>query len=257
MTIFVITAASFLASLLTLFSGFGLGTILMPVAALFFPVATAVALTAFVHLLNNLFKLTLLWRDVRWSVVLRFGLPALVMAIPGALLLAEFAVMPAFYQYQLGHISAEVTPLKLLAGLLLIVFATAEWLPFFKSLDLPLRWLPLGGALSGFFGGLTGHQGAFRTLYLIRCGLDKNQFVASNSAIASLVDIARLVVYGLNMKLLMAGVDMHLLLFATLASFAGAWLGTVFLKKVTIELIQKIVAVLLYLLGGALISGLI
>ncbi|WP_206054762.1 hypothetical protein [Nitrosococcus wardiae] len=59
-----IIIAAFLASLLTLFSGFGLGTLLMPVVAIFFPVTVAVALTAFVYLLNNLFKLAVLWRTV-------------------------------------------------------------------------------------------------------------------------------------------------------------------------------------------------
>ncbi len=53
----VIPVVALLASLLTFFSGFGLGTILLPVFALFFPVDIAVALTAIVHLLNNLFEL--------------------------------------------------------------------------------------------------------------------------------------------------------------------------------------------------------
>jgi uncharacterized membrane protein YfcA len=117
--------------------------------------------------------------------------------------------------------------------------------------------LPIGGALSGFFGGLTGHQGAFRSLFLLRAGLNKEQFVASNAAIASLVDIARLIIYGLNIKLLLAGVDMTLLVMATLASFGGVWLGTVFLHKMTIKLIQKLVAVMLYILGFALMAGVI
>lgn len=229
----------------------------MPVAALFFPVSTAVALTAFVHLLNNFFKLSLLWRHVHWPVVLRFGLPAMALAVPGAWLLARFSLMPDLYSYDLAGLAAEVTPVKLLAGFLLIVFATMEWLPFLNRFKVSLRWLPLGGALSGFFGGLTGHQGAFRSLFLVRAGLNQNQFVASNAAIASLVDMARLIVYGLNIHLLFADVDATLLGMAAAASFAGVWLGTTFLKKMTITLIQKIVAVMLYLLGFLLMAGLI
>jgi len=45
----IICLAAFLASALTFFSGFGLGTILMPVFALFFPVEVAIGLTAIVH----------------------------------------------------------------------------------------------------------------------------------------------------------------------------------------------------------------
>jgi hypothetical protein len=44
-----ICAAAFAASGLTLFAGFGLGTLLMPVVALFFPVDVAIAITALVH----------------------------------------------------------------------------------------------------------------------------------------------------------------------------------------------------------------
>lgn len=54
MDVLVIAVSALVASGLTLFSGFGLGTILTPVFALFFPVATAVAMTAVVHLANNL-----------------------------------------------------------------------------------------------------------------------------------------------------------------------------------------------------------
>lgn len=53
----LICSDAFVASGVTLFSGFGLGTVLlMPVFAVFFPVP-AIVLTAIVHFLNNLFKL--------------------------------------------------------------------------------------------------------------------------------------------------------------------------------------------------------
>ena len=52
----VLYLAALAVSGLTLFSGFGLGTLLMPVFAIFFPIEIAVAMTAVVHLANNLFK---------------------------------------------------------------------------------------------------------------------------------------------------------------------------------------------------------
>src|SRR5262245_53274580 len=125
----IIVIASFFASFLTLFSGFGLGTILMPVIAVFFPVPVAVAVTALVHLLNNLFKLALLWQKIDWKIVLRFGIPALIATIPGALLLFALSGLPQITSYSVGHINAAITPLKIIVGLLLIFFATAEWLP--------------------------------------------------------------------------------------------------------------------------------
>jgi hypothetical protein len=52
----VVCVVALIVAALTLFSGFGLGTLLMPAFAIFFPVTVAVAATAAVHLANNLFK---------------------------------------------------------------------------------------------------------------------------------------------------------------------------------------------------------
>lgn len=257
MMTFLILITAFLASLLTLFSGFGLGTILMPVVAIFFPVTVAVAMTAFVHLLNNLFKLTVLWRSISWPVVGRFGIPAMAATVPGAWLLTKLSNLPDIYSYTAWGMDAAITPVKLTVGLLLIFFATLEWLPVLKNINLSSRALPLGGVLSGFFGGLSGHQGAFRSAFLIRAGLDKSQFVASNAAIAALVDITRLAVYGLNIALIMEQVNTGLLAGATVAAFAGVLVGTIGLKKITIGFIQRLVAATLYILGILLTVGLI
>ena len=61
----VVALTALTASFLTFFSGFGLGTILMPVFALFFDLKTAIALTAIVHLLNNVFKLSLVFKHIK------------------------------------------------------------------------------------------------------------------------------------------------------------------------------------------------
>lgn len=58
MELIILCLAALIASLLTFFSGFGLGTILTPVFAIFFPLEIVVALTGVVHFLNNIFKLT-------------------------------------------------------------------------------------------------------------------------------------------------------------------------------------------------------
>ena len=90
MTAFLIVAlTAFLAAGLTLYSGFGLGTMLLPVFALFFPAEMAVVATALVHGANNVFKVSLLGRFADKEVVLKFGLPAIAAAILGALALGR------------------------------------------------------------------------------------------------------------------------------------------------------------------------
>ena len=87
----VVAVAAFLAAGLTMYSGFGLGTLMLPVFALFLPVEMAVVATALVHGANNLFKVALLGRGANREVVLRFGLPAIAAAVLGALALGWFA----------------------------------------------------------------------------------------------------------------------------------------------------------------------
>jgi len=69
----VVCLVALFVSALTLFSGFGLGTVLMPAFALFFPVPVAVAAPAVVHLANNFFKVSLVGRKANWSVVVKQG----------------------------------------------------------------------------------------------------------------------------------------------------------------------------------------
>ena len=91
MDILIVCLAALIASALTLFSGFGMGTLLMPVFALFFPVPVAVAQTAVVHLLNNVFKASMFGRNADTGVLLRFGLPALAASFAGAWVLLSLA----------------------------------------------------------------------------------------------------------------------------------------------------------------------
>ena len=101
MDYFVVCLVALLASSLTFFSGFGLGTLLLPAFAFFFPIDIAIALTAIVHLLNNIFKLYLVGRHADKKVVLRFGIPAILAAFVGAWLLLQLAVMQQVVRYTL------------------------------------------------------------------------------------------------------------------------------------------------------------
>ena len=149
MELALIAFAALVGSTLTLFSGFGLGTMMTPVFALFFPVPLAIAATAVVHLASNLFKLGLLARAADWRVVLRFGLPAALAALVGAAALGAVDRLPALGHYLLAGTRYEITPIKALIGALIVVFALLELSPRFQALAFPPRWLPLGGAGRG------------------------------------------------------------------------------------------------------------
>jgi len=255
MEIAIVCVVALLASGLTFFSGFGLGTLLLPAFALFMPLEQAVAATAVVHLLNGLFKLALLHRHVDRGVLLRFGVPAVLAALFGAWLLSQLGTLPALHAYTaFGH-RFEILPLKLVIGLLLLLFALVELVPKLRDLEFDARWQPLGGALSGFFGGLAGMQGALRSAFLARSGLDKQAFVATGAAIACVIDVSRLAIYAGTLLRVFASLDHGLLACAVLAAFAGAWFGNRLLKKTTMQGIQRIVAALLFVFALGLIAG--
>ena len=111
--------------------------------------------------------------------------------------------------------------------------------------------------MSGFFGGLSGHQGALRSAFLIKAGLSKESFIATGVVISLMVDIPRIVMYGLTLPGLHLGGNRSLLAAAVLAAFAGAWLGNRLMRKVTLRLVQVLVAVMLLAIAAALGSGLI
>ena len=257
MSYVVIYSVAFLASALTFFSGFGLGTLLLPAFALFFPVEQAVALTAVVHFLNGLFKLVLTGRNAERDVVIRFGVPAIIMSFLGAWVLIWLAGMAPVFGYSAFGEQIQVTPVDLVVGVLLLLFASLELSPRFRDLSIGKRYLPLGGVLSGFFGGLSGMQGALRSAFLARAGLSKEAFIATGVVIACLIDVSRLAIYSASLFRESAHFNYSLLISAVLAAFAGAALGNRYLKKMTMPGIQRIVAVMLFIVALGLISGLL
>lgn len=260
MELILIGTLALLFSCLTFFSGFGLGTTIMPVFALFFPLQIAIAATAIVHFTNNLFKLLLMVKQTNWQVVARFSIPAAIAAMLGAGLLLQIGTLPFIISYNIGNSIFEVTTIKIVIGGLIVIVAGLELSKRFKNLSFPLRWLSLGGILSGFIGGLSGNQGALRSAFLIRSGLSKDAFVATSIVSSVIVDAARISVYASG---LLSGIDLLTIniLPAVSIGIAGALLGSLFgmylLKKITINLIQKIVAIMLFCIGIGLIVGLL
>jgi uncharacterized membrane protein YfcA len=262
MSYLIICAVAFAVSGLTLFSGFGLGTLLMPAFALFFPIEVAVAATAVVHLANNIFKVGLVGKKADWGIVFKFALPAAVTALFGALLLNYFTTVEPITQYMLAGRTCTITTVKLVIAMLMLIFAFIELNPGLEKLAFDTRFIPLGGALSGFFGGISGHQGALRTAFLIRAGLGKEVFIGTIVISAVVVDVSRLLVYGAtffskDFEILKNQGGVELVLAGTLAAFLGAFIGSRLLNKITMRSIRILVGVLLFLLALSLGIGIV
>jgi uncharacterized protein len=256
MELLILCLAALVTSLLTFFTGFGLGTILTPVFAIFFPIEIAIALTGVVHFLNNIFKLGLVGLKADKAVVIKFGIPAFFSALIGAYLLVKLSNLDPLYSYTIDDQNFIVTPIKLIVAVLLIFFALMEVVPWLKKLDFGKN-LFVGGILSGFFGGLSGNQGALRSAFLMKAGLSKEAFIATGIVIACIIDFSRLGVYSTRFQESGLHENLTLVIAATLSAFVGAFFGNKLLKKITMESLQIVVTVMLITLSIALGFGLV
>ncbi len=257
MEIILIGLVAFFASILTFFSGFGLGSLLLPAFAIFFPIEIAVGATAVVHFTNNLVKGGLIGKYGNWSVLRKFGIMAFLFSFLGSYCLLLFSGFEPLFTYQAGGKQFTVLPHKIIIGTLMFLFVLFENLGS-KLESKFLSNLYLGGAISGFFGGFSGHQGALRSLFLLRLGMSKEQFIATGIWIAIVVDLARLSIY----RSFLGNVDPEdsiilALVVGIIAAVIGAVIGRRLLKKVSLSFVNHFVAGAILLISLLLILGIV
>lgn len=252
----VIVLVAFAASMLTFFSGFGLGTLLTPAFMLFFPLPIAISMTAIVHFLNNTFKFLLIGGNVNKKVLLNFGIPAIIGVFPGVWLLSQLDDYQLITSYTFANKDFDITWLGLVMGILMIFFALSEFST--KKQSKPSKAsLAGGGFISGFFGGLSGHQGALRSSFLIRLNLSKEAFVATGVAISLFVDLTRIPMYFDTWLKDLGKTEWILVVLAILPAFLGAYFGKKYLKKTSISFVRKTVGWMLIIFGLLLIFGIL
>lgn len=252
----IICLTALLAAIITLFSGFGLGTVLMPVFAIFFPLPIAIASTAVIHLANNFFKAILVGKLAKWSVVLAFGVPAALFSALGAYLLKSVSSMPPVLTYSLGDHLFTITVIGLTIGLIIVASSLFELVPKWSRLSFAAKYVPLGGALSGFFGGISGNQGILRSAFLIKAGLTKEEFIGTGVMTSIAVDVVRVLVYGWAFYPELSKDMSGILVAASLTAFLGSYIGSRLIDKITFRTIQVMVGTLLFVIGLAIALGL-
>ena len=256
MEVLIISIVAFLAALLTFFSGFGLGTILTPVMLIFFPPEIAISLTGIVHFCNNIFKLSIIGSQFNKEVLIKFGIPAVLFAFAGSYALF-FISNDTLFTHHLFVNKTDVSYVQFIIAIILIFFALIDLIPFFKKLKFNKSILPIGGILSGFFGGLTGNQGALRSAFLIKMNLEKSVFIATTVVISFFVDLTRISVYISKIKDFEISNYLILGLAAIVSAIAGSFIGFKSLKKITLNFIRNLVAIMILLIAFLLLLGIL
>lgn len=253
----ILPVITFFIAILTFFSGFGLGTLLTPVLMIFFPGGSAVIMTGIVHFFNNIFKILLTGGNADRSVLIRFGIPAVLAAFAGAFILVKLPDQNILFEYSLNNYTFKVSVMKLILAFFMLLFALADILPFFKNLQFEKKHMTLGGILSGFFGGFSGHQGALRSAFLIKANLSKEVFIGTTVVLSTMVDFTRIGVYATQFKALSLEQNMDIIVICIIAGITGSFIGNKLLKKITIDSLQTFIGYFLVILSILLGMGIL
>ena len=221
------------AAALTVPAGYGLATLTTPLFLLWFEPHQAIAGVAIVHGAHNAMKSRMLREHIDGSALRHFGWALLLGALIGAMLQSV--------------ISPE--PLLLLVGIALIVLPVLKLSESWTSIRLPEAEDRIGGFGSGFLGGLTGHQGALRAMFLKQRLPDKSAYAATAAVLALVVDATRIPIYLWHDTSVLT-TETWLLIGFVVAALVGAQIGRIWLEKWKNEHIQKGIMVGLVLSGA-------
>jgi uncharacterized membrane protein YfcA len=228
----VLAAVGVVAGAVAAVAGFGIGSLLTPVLALRTGTKLAVAAIAIPHAVATAQRFWLLRRHVDRRVLVGFGIASAVGGLAGALAHARFSSRG----------------LAVVFGALLILAGLSELTGWMQRVQWGRRAAWAAGILSGGFGGLVGNQGGIRSAAMLGFDVPKESFVATATAIALVVDAARLPVYVATQWNEIAAAWPFVLV-ATAGAVIGTALGTRLLGRLPHRAFRRVLALLLIALG--------
>lgn len=231
----LIAVAAAFAGAIASVAGFGIGSILTPLFAIHFGTKLAVAAVSIPHLIATALRFLRIGEHVDKRVFVSFGITSAAGGLIGALLHARFS--STALSYVLGA-------LLVFAGMMGVTGLSRR-----MRFEGVAAWI--AGALSGAFGGLVGNQGGIRSAAMLGMRVSKESFVATATAIALVVDLARMPVYAVVQGKEVLGI-WPVLLLAIIGVVLGTLAGERVLRKIPEPLFRRIVSLIILTLGVAL-----
>lgn len=202
-----------LAEIIGTISGFGSSILFVPIASIYFDIRIVLGITAIFHLFSNVSKILLFRKGIDKTIILKMGIPAILMVLFGAVLsnyLPEYGI-------------------EVFMSFVLIILSI--YLILSKKIIVPNNQnLIIGGGISGFLAGLIGTGGAIRGIVLSAFSLNKDIFIATSAFIDLGVDSGRAIIYAINGYVPKETIILIPILIGI--SILGTWLGKLVLNKI-------------------------
>ena len=228
----ILAVVAIVAGAVASVAGFGIGSLLTPLLALRTGIGIAVAGVAIAHFFGTALRFFLLRKYLNKQIFLSFGLTSAAGGLVGALL----------------HNTFQNTVLTIIFGCLLVFSGASGLSGLAEKLSFKgvIAWF--AGGISGLFGGLVGNQGGIRSAALLGFKLEKDQFVATATGIALMVDIARVPVYLVVQRAQIASI-WGFILIVTIGVIIGTVGGKRVLEKMSDYIFKKTVSAIILLIG--------
>ena len=232
MEIVLIGLLTVVASGLGTLTGFGTSTLMVPILAIFYPLPQTLLLVGIVHFFTSLWRTLLFRQGLRWDLILKFGVPGVLLSITGGWLM--FRLPPDTGGQILGAVLLGYVVFVLVKGRVRLPQRTAVAVS--------------GGALYGLSAGIFGIGGAVRGAFLNAFDLPKPVYLAVTGVIALAVDSSRLATYWVGGSVLSPTLAWGLLAFVPL-SLLGARLAKSVVERIPQAYFQRVIAVFLGLIA--------
>lgn len=213
-------------------AGFGIGSILTPWLSSMMPIRVAIAAVSIPHFAGTALRLWMLRASVDRRVFVTFGIMSAVGGLLGAWL----------------HTISRSVALTAAFAALLIFSGLSGLTGLNRRMHFGGASAWVAGALSGAFGGYVGNQGGIRAAALLAFDLAPKAFVATATAVALIVDIARIPIYLATGWSALAEVVRPIAV-ATAGVLIGTWGGRRMLERIPERVFRPLVSALILALG--------
>ncbi|KKU12330.1 MAG: hypothetical protein UX19_C0002G0037 [Candidatus Woesebacteria bacterium GW2011_GWA1_45_8] len=233
MEIILLALLTFLAGILGTITGFGISTIMVPVVLLFLPLPETLLFVGVIHWFGDIWKMYFFKHGFDARLLFFFAVPGIIMAYFGA---------------RMALTLPEVLLSRFVGLILLAYVAYLFFKPDFKLKD-SLLTASLGGAGSGFLGGISGvGGGALRAVVLTAFNLPKSAYIFISGLTGFVIDASRITTYFLGGTRINPDLTSGLIIFIPV-SFLGAWIAKRLVNKIPQSKFRIVISIFLFLIG--------